>query len=77
MITRNKISAKAGIQFLMVPCLRRDGTWIPACAGMTNKETFQSTKMLQYLSFSNSYKIFIILFIKLRDIVFQALKYYI
>ena len=38
----------------MVPCLRRtcpvldtgDGAWIPACAGMTDKETFQSAKML-------------------------------
>jgi hypothetical protein len=38
----------------MVPCLRRtcpvldtgDGAWIPACAGMTDKETFQNAKML-------------------------------
>jgi hypothetical protein len=32
--------------FLIVPCLRRDGVWIPACAGMTNKETFQRTEVL-------------------------------
>ena len=24
------IPAKAGIQFLIVPCFRRDGVWIPA-----------------------------------------------
>jgi len=26
-----------GIQFLMVPCLRRDGVWIPVFTGMTEK----------------------------------------
>jgi len=34
------IPAEAGIQVLMVPCLRRDGVWIPACAGMTDEEAF-------------------------------------
>jgi hypothetical protein len=35
------IPAKAGIQLLWKPF------WIPACAGMTDKETFQKTKVLQ------------------------------
>jgi len=43
------IPANAGIQFymFMVPCSRRDRCWIPACAGMTYGEPFQSTKVLR------------------------------
>ena len=47
---KNVIPAKAGIQFYMslVPCFRRDDVLIPTCAGMTDKEPFQKTKMLQF-----------------------------
>jgi len=35
----------------MVPCFRRDGVWIPAYAGMTDKEAFQRAKVLQIIKF--------------------------
>jgi hypothetical protein len=53
------IPAKAGIQgFLcrqessfiylsLAPCFRSDDVWIPACAGMTDKESFQKAEVLQ------------------------------
>ena len=36
----------------MVPCFRRDGVWIPAYAGMTDKKAFQRAKVLQILKYS-------------------------